>query len=193
MNNKKVLALGILSLFIISSLAGIVFASWEEAIKNDGLGKFFKYLFGPLINNVDLKNVSNVNDVSLTIITIAVWLLIFITFSDIISAFSTFSQGVSWGIGFLVAVIAANLGFVVLVVASFASWFAFAGTAAVFIGLGGAFIAFIVVNLGLVKFKPWIDSRKRMVESSRIRRGANEAAEGVHTSRRIARAARENL
>src|SRR5438105_1032101 len=75
-------------------------ASWPDW---GGFEKVCRYLFGP--------DVSVGNDaLSAAIITIALWILVFVTFSDIISTFSTFSKPISWIIGGLIAIIAANLG-----------------------------------------------------------------------------------
>ena len=142
----------------IISLLGIVSAyDWGDSMGS--FGTVLKYLFG------SMTNVSG-NAISNMIVTVAVWLLILITFGDIISTFSTFSSKVSWMIAFLVAVIAANLGWMTGIIAALTGLFAFVGLAAVYVGLGAAFFAFIVINLGLVKFKQWIINRRAMATAA---------------------------
>src|SRR3989344_4617785 len=95
-------------------------AVWTDKL-GDSAGKVLSYVFGPI------AKVTN-DDTSSMIITLAVWLLIFITFGDIISSFSTFSSYVSWGAAFLIGIIASNLGIVVGTVAWTTGVFAFLGT-----------------------------------------------------------------
>lgn len=104
---------------------------------------------------------------SAAIIVICIWFLIFFTFGDIISAFSTFSQPISWIIGFLVSVIAANLKAVVWIGVISVGIFAGLGTIAVFAGLFAAFVAFFAVNWGIGRFGPWVMRRRVMMEAGK--------------------------
>ena len=141
-------------------------AVWTDKL-GDSAGKVLSYVFGPI------AKVTN-DDTSSMIITLAVWLLIFITFGDIISSFSTFSSYVSWGAAFLIGIIASNLGIVVGTVAWTTGVFAFLGTLAVYAGLVGAFVVFIALNLGVTSLGPFI-MRRKMMEAAQKTETAEEA------------------
>ncbi|MBU0906832.1 MAG: hypothetical protein KKD18_01290 [Nanoarchaeota archaeon] len=117
---------------------------------------FMNFIFG----GVPTYLVTSVGQTSAIVVTIAVFLLIFVTFADIIDTFGTFSSPVAWFVGFLIAAIAANLKGIVVVVGAMTGIFAFLGAAAVFVGLGACFVAFLVVNLGIKGWMPWLMRRK---------------------------------
>lgn len=150
---------------------------WSETWKflgDDGFfAKIFLYIFGVPITS------DSINEVSAGIITIAIWLLLFISFSDIIVSFSSFSPAISWGIGFLIAVIAANLGFVVSVVTWCIGAFAFLAGLSVIVGLIFAFVAFIGINLGIGKFASWALQRRAVLTAHQAVAGGKKAAGAV--------------
>ena len=108
-----------------------------------------------------------VKPTSAAIITLAIFLLLFITFGDIIANFSTFSKNVAWISGFLIAVVAANLKAIVVILGFFIGIFAFLGGLAVLVGLVASFVAFFAVNWGIGSFGPWILRRKAMMEAAK--------------------------
>jgi len=134
---------------------------------------FLVYVFGEPVSVFGSSVVSSI------IVTIAVWLLLFVTFGDIISSFSTFHRWVSWVIGFLLALIAANIGLVVKVVVWAVGIFSFVGAASVFVGLGSAFVAFILVNLGVISAGRWLINRKRLLSAAEMRSKAKAGGEQV--------------
>lgn len=163
--SKKI---GFLAVPSIISLLGIVSAlTWSDSLGS--FGYILKYIFGEV-------TAISTNDISNMIITIAVWLLVFITFGDIISTFSTFSTWVSWSISFLIGVIAANIGLMTGIIAVTTGVFAFLGTAAVYVGLGAAFFVFIAINLGLTQFKKWIVKRRAMITAATEEAGGTKLA-----------------
>jgi len=127
-------------------------------------GKVLNYIFG----GIPTFLVTSVGQNSAMVITIAMFLLIFVTFGDIIETFGTFDRNVSWITAFLIAIVAANLKGIVVVIGAVTGIFAFLGSLAVFVGLGCAFVAFIVVNLGLKGWAPWLMRRKAMMEASKF-------------------------
>lgn len=194
MNTKRVFTLLILTIFIINLVPSFVSAiepkpgaptisaqEWNSAMPNaPGLATAFRYIFGKVAAP------SNVTDPwAAAIITIAVWLLIFITFADIIDTFSTFSKGVSWGVGFLIALIVANFGGMV----GFISWitvlFSWLGTIAVFVGIGASFVAFLAVNLGLVKLKGFLQARVAMSKAAGMRSGGIKVGGAIQGMKEI--------
>lgn len=146
---------------------------WNEVI-TPPLATAFRYIFGKIAAP------ENVSDPwAQAVITIAIWLLIFITFADIIRTFSTFSQPVSWGIGFLIAVIVANFGGVVYGISKLTIVFASIGITSVYVGLIGAFIAFVIVNLGITSAGGWIKRRQAMVRGAKIEAGGIKVRSAV--------------
>jgi len=121
---------------------------------------FFGYIFGGIANF--LFGVTSAK-FSPVIITISIWLLLFVTFGDILATFGPFSTTVSWLTGFLLAVIAANLNFVVIMTTFFIGIVSFMGAAAVVAGVGLAFVTFFAVNFGITSFAPFMMRRKMML------------------------------
>lgn len=162
MNLKK---LSIYTAFISAFMMPLVSAAIGDSITKgwESLGSFgiiARYLFGPV------TTVTN-DALSAVIITIAIWVLLMITFGDIISSFSTFSGWVSWSIAVLIGIVAANLNWITAIIAWAVGIFAYLGALAVFVGLGGAFAAFVIVNLGIYKLGHWVMARKALGEASK--------------------------
>ncbi len=180
--NKKLLALFVIAFFIFalsllliitiqtnkitgSAIESIEPGSWFEILGTKAFANVLRYIFGePLYY-------TGINAISAGIVTIAIWLLLFLTFSDIIATFSSFSKWVSWSVGFLIAVIAANIGLVIKIAAVLTGIFSFAGVLAVYTALGAALAAFVVVNLGIWKAKKWILRRRAMMASAKAEAG----------------------
>jgi hypothetical protein len=157
----------------VSIVQGSWAETWEFLGSNGVFAQIFMYIFGAPIS------AEAINVVSAGIITIAVWLLIFITFSDIIASFSSFNKGVAWGIGFLISVIAANLGFVVKMTAWFIGAFAFLSGLAVIVGLLAAFVAFIAINIGVGKFAEWALKRRAVLSAHQASAGGKKLAGAI--------------
>lgn len=139
--------------------------TWEAVVGSPGV--ILNYIFGGIPAFLADEGVG-VGMGSAAVITVAVFLFIFITFGDIIDTFGTFSTPVAWAVGFLIAIIAANLKGVVVVLGAMTGIFAWLGAAAVFVGLGATFVAFIVVNLGIKSWAPWLMRRKAMMEAAKF-------------------------
>jgi len=139
----------------------IIRAKWSYEGKSDSL---FGILLGVIFGNPIIITTAgaSTNIYSGMVVVIAVWLLLFVTFSDIISTFSTFNKGVSWITGFLIAIIAAQMNLLIGAVKWSAGAFAVLGSFAVFVGLGAAFLAFIAVNLGLSGLAKFVAKRRMM-------------------------------
>jgi hypothetical protein len=139
----------------------IIKAKWSYNGKQDStFGTILGIIFGDPV--IVLTQGAATNVYSGMVIVIAVWILLFVTFSDIIGTFSTFNKGVSWVIGFLIATISAQMNFLISVVSFLAKTFAALGSLAVFVGLGAAFLAFLAVNLGLTSLRKFIIKRRMM-------------------------------
>ena len=142
--------------------------SFEAAFGNGNL-VILTYIFG----RIPTYQVDATNLASAVIILIGVWLLLFLTFGDILSLFGTFSTPISWFIALILAIVAANLKFVVwlsivgLVLASGL------GAIAVFVNLIGIFIVFILFNYGSNAAREWVLHRK--ISSLKLRSAMGNA------------------
>lgn len=126
------------------------------------------YIFGAVPENVLYAS----NNLSGLIIVIALWLLIFLMFGDIIANFGGFSREISWAVAFLLVVVGANLKMVTAIAAVLTAIFLPLGMFAVYAGLFSAFVAFFVVEWGIMGLMPWMMRRK----------GAQQAARSQHTT-----------
>ncbi len=133
----------------------------------------FRFIFG------QPYKIEGVEDVSVLILTIAVWLLVFLTFGDIISTFSSFKKWISWIISLLIAIIIAQFNFQVRFVLFLSRVFSMAASTAVFVGLGGAFFAFVVVNLGLWNLRKWILHRKYLMIANKADVGSKSVSDAI--------------
>jgi len=100
------------------------------------------------------------NKSSAVIVLIAIWLLIFVIFGDILRNFSSFSEPVAWTVAFLFGVIAANLKLVASVVAVLTGIFLPLGVLAAYAGLFASFVAFFAVEWGIKAWMPFVMRRK---------------------------------
>ena len=126
-------------------------------------------LAGKFIFGIDETTISQATGGSISLTTYAAtvvfmltWLIIFVTFGDIINSFSSFDPTVSWLIAFCIATIAAMTGGINSAIVSLTGWFAWAGVAAVYVALGASFVVFLAIELGATPLIGWIKNRKRM-------------------------------
>ena len=97
-----------------------------------------------------------------TVVFLMIWLIIFVTFGDIIASFSSFSEVVSWVIAFCLATITAMTGGINGMVLGMTRVFVGFGTWAIYIALAASFIVFLLVELGITPAIGWIKGRKKM-------------------------------
>jgi len=126
------------------------------------------YIIGAVPENI----LDSSNKFSGLIIVIALWILIFLMFGDILANFGGFSKEISWAVAFLLVVIGANLKMVTAIAAVLTAIFLPLGVFAVYAGLFSAFVAFFVVEWGIQSMMPWVMRRK----------GAQEAARAQHNT-----------
>jgi len=128
------------------------------------ISKPLRFIFG----DVSLFLLDSTGNISAIVITIAIWLLIFFTFGDVLQSFSTFGPMTSWAAAFLLTVIAANLKVMIAFSAFFLNLFIGFGIFAVLSALVGAFVFFFLVNWGIQGLAPTIMARKAMVEAHKV-------------------------
>ncbi|NMB66924.1 hypothetical protein GYA25_02595 [Candidatus Woesearchaeota archaeon] len=137
------------------------------------LTKILKVIFGAP------TKIDNVPDFNVLIMTICIWILIFVTFGDIISQFSTFSKGIPWVISFVIVLILAQFNWQFHFIMTLAKIFSIGASTAVFVGLGGAFFAFLVVNLGIRSLAKWFAGRKLLMITSKAEAGAKLTGDAI--------------
>jgi hypothetical protein len=115
------------------------------------------------------------------IVSLMVWLIIFAAFGDILENWSAFSEGIGWIVAFAIAVVAANVGIIQGGVVVLIGWFAWAGTAAIFIALLFSIFAFAAVNMGITSLSTWVKNRQVMLRSATGRTYATAGLETLET------------
>ncbi len=106
-----------------------------------------------------------------------VWLILFVTFSDILSAFGAFQNAaVSWVVGGALSIIAANLKVVQLVVIWLVGFTLLFGALSVFAGILLAFLAFLAISWGGGGLARWALDRRQNISAHR---GAQNVAQGA--------------
>jgi len=147
-----------------------------------------QYVFGIGESILEWGGSTFASEESAILTGIMIWFIVFITFGDIISVFSSFSKSISWGVAFALAVIAANVGLIGVVFGWITGVFIWAGGFAVYAGLLASFILFFAINWG------WSGLASRIIEGRKkiaSEAGAESVASGIKTLGRVDQATRE--
>lgn len=151
--------------------------TWAQLINSDNPAvNILRYIFGTPVSLLTVE--------SSIIVTIAIWLLMFVTFGDIISTFSSFGMGkkkkwTAWAIAFLIAVVAANIGIVFKIALIATTVFASIAVVGVYLGLGAALAVFLLVNLGITGLSKWILKRQALMYAATAKAGGKKIAGGI--------------
>ena len=159
----------------------------EVFFKGDTRFEFLKYILG----EVPQLLIGYTNNVSAGIITLGIWLILLLAFGDIIALFGTFRPLVSWLIAFILTLIAANLKFVIYMVAFSLIVTSYVGAVSVFLSLILIFLFFFAFFLGMSPLRKMLVARKLAEMSMRVAIGSVKAAEGVKVATAMAGAAEE--
>ena len=128
----------------------------------------------------DLSNEKTLGEygaATIVVIFFLIWLILFVTFSDILASFGAFSNvAIGWIVGGAITIIAANIGIIQSIALFFIEFTAIFGTFAVFFGIIMAFIAFVGISWGGGKFAAWALTRKANILAHR---GRTEMAQGI--------------
>ena len=174
-------SMGIRVVLWILILAGFGFLFYSALSGNmENISNFLsKYVFFGDENLPSELEATTKTGIIGALVTIAmVWIIIFVGFSDVLENFSAFSRGIGTLIAFAVAVIAANVGIINMFVITLVSWFAWFGTAALFIAAATAFIAFVLIHLGIGGIFNWVANRQKMIRAAS---GKTKAKAGFRT------------
>ncbi|GEM_PF-5870577 len=125
--------------------------------------------------------VDKTNAISAVIIVIAIWLILLLTFGDIVAAFGTFSEEwIGWTIGTILAIVAANMNLVMHIAAWSFMATATLGVLSVSFALAIPFVVFLLLQFGLKSVANWQKNRMRQYKMAagidRIRSGIKTAA-----------------
>jgi hypothetical protein len=105
-----------------------------------------EYVFG-IKDSIQFQG-ANLTPYATLIIFLMIWLIIFVTFGDIIETFSSFNPSIAWLIAFCLATIAGFSGIYEGPTSKAIIWLASWGAWAVAIGIFFSFIVFILVETG---------------------------------------------
>lgn len=141
--------------------------------------KWMNYVFGEIPSSVSAQVESKI---SIVIIMICAWVLLFVTFGDIIDSFSTFDEKISWVVALAMSLIAANFKLNVWLLSGAIGLLSFMGGLAVIFGIGLAFFGFIMANLGLLDLR---NKMKEIKAMNRARRGAQKVEEGASVMAKV--------
>lgn len=132
---------------------------FSVAIGNENL-RFADYIIGGIPQFL----IDWTNPISASIIIASIFVILFLTFSDILEAFGTFSNPkLGKIIGFVLALIAANLKGIVLMTYFGFSLAAALGAFAVIVAVGLPFLTFLVLHFALFgKIKEFMGRKKEM-------------------------------
>jgi len=175
MNYKKLGVLG--ALFLMFSMTLVMAAAPAGNtgdFVNTKLAPWTKYIIGEAP-----EKLLDYGTFQSWIVMFCLWLLLFVTFSDIIASFSTFSKAVSWISGFAIAIIAANIKLTATIGVFMIGPFAALGEIAIFAGLAMAFVVFILVNAGVWPVRKWLLKRRAMMVATDTSIGAKRAAGAI--------------
>lgn len=133
--------------------------------------------------------IDKTNTFSAVIIVVAIWLILLLTFGDIVSAFGTFSEKwIGWTIGSILAIIAANMNIVMWIAAwSFMATSAL-GVLSVATALAIPFVVFLLVQFGLTNIAEWQRKRKNAYDHAR---GVDNITQGARTLGAVGRTTKE--
>ena len=189
MQQRSIFGLLIVSLMLVAFVAPMVSAE-GEAIVNFVSQPVIKQIFGVVFGIWDTANLDNLvntwgirptgTGVSVLIVYIMLWLILFVAFSDIVVVFAPFSKPmIGWIIGAALTIIAAQLQFVFTLASWAAVILAYFGTFSVFVGIAFAFVAFIAASIGSEWLREWVVGRKIAMLKTRAAEGSAEAKEGL--------------
>jgi len=145
---KKESELGVFILGMLLSTS-LVLAQDEANIILEKIGEnvVIKIIFGDPAGGFGSFAGAPLGTAGVIIIHIMIWLILFVAFSDIFGTFMPFTNKyVPWIVGFGMAVVVANFGFIPTLIGWMAAITAGFGAAAVFVSMGIAFVFFVLAT-----------------------------------------------
>jgi len=175
-----------------SSGAGVApKADLSNSVKlGDAIDVPFFNFFSFIIGEVPQFLIDWTNPISASIIIIALFFILVFTFSDILSAFGSFSsEYISWSIGIALAVIAANLKAIMWIAVVGFSIASGLGVLAVVVGVGAPFVIFLVLHFFLFKnLAGWARGQK---SAKQFNEGVQDLEQGIAGAKAFGEAIRK--
>jgi len=132
------------------------------------------------------------SNISASIIIIALFLLLILTFGDILSIFGTFNTLTAWVIAGILSIIAAQLNLIKAIAVYSLALTAGLGAIAVFVSIIGVFVIFILFNFGTSSLRKALVLRRAEDTAIKAVAGGKKAASGVEVLKDIARKSEED-
>lgn len=155
---------------------------------------FLNYIFGEIpkyVADATTKSDSG-KPFSAAIIIIGLWFLLFLSFSDVIRLFGTFSSYTSWIIAGVLALIAANVKLLTVISVAMLSFTAVFGAFSVFAGIVVTFIIFLGIQFGSEQLRVFAEKRKITEMRIRAMSGSAKAQAGLKAMKDIGEAVSSN-
>lgn len=125
------------------------------------------------------------------IVMLAIWLMFFLIFADILKLFSTFSPTVNWIIAGLFVIIISNLNFIPYISIYFLTIMAVFGAFSVLFAVGSIFVLFVFFHFGGMDIRNWILQRRAQDAALRSVAGGKIVASGATVLADVAAAAKK--
>lgn len=182
--SPAIVVLGVVVLLVIVAVvlsydtSSITLPSFEGQKFGDAISQpqlnFFSYIVGKIPQFL----IDATSGISATIVISAIFLILVFTFSDILSVFGTFSSDkIAWFIGVTLAIIAANLKWIMAVVVFGFSIASGLGVLAVVVGVAAPFLIFLGLHFLLLgNLKDWVRGKKT---ASEFKKGTEDLELGV--------------
>lgn len=108
---------------------------------------FLNYIIGGVPNVV----IAEVGDMAAFVVTLVIFIMLALTFGDVLSKFGTYSAWMGWVLGILLAIVAANLKLVIIIAIISFAFISGVGALSVSIGLLFPFVFFIIAHFMVLK------------------------------------------
>jgi len=169
---------------------------FEYAFSSSGepelLYRPLKYIFGSIPQKlIDITGRGTVtttpdNPVSAGLVIIALWIIMFLIFGDIMNIFGPFSKAVNWAVAFLFVIIGANIKFISYVAVYFLIIFSAFGGFAILLSLFVPIVIFILFHFGGLSIREWVVKRRMQDVAARAAAGGTKVAGAIEGLDKVA-------
>ena len=147
----------------------------NSAVFGNSAFKFLNYIFGSIPNYL-INTLGEGSEISSAIVIVAIWVMFFLIFADIMRVFSPFRAEISWIVAGLLAIICANLRFISVISVYMLTIMAAFGSLAVLFALGSVFVFFLLFHFGSENVRTWLMMRRAQDHAMRIAAGGEGIA-----------------
>jgi len=144
--------------------------------------KVLDYTFGGIPNYL----LASTSPTGSAIIMIGLWLILLLTFGDILTMFGFYNKTIAWVIAIVLTIVAANLKVVSMIAAGALGATAFLGVLSTIIGIGSAFVLFILFHFGTSAFRRRLIIRRAEDHAMRVTAGGKKMAAAAGVLKKLA-------